>query len=489
MRVYQKSRASLLAVATLAVVGLPASADELLVLPFRCTVVGGQTVLTPSPDQGHRIVGPREQRTFRSCSQMNPALCLQWPVHRFDLDCGGARVSWASVVASAQASRAWLDNGRLHVRVPQRWSMAADDPCAGGPDYGDRWRFGRLGRYCAERRALAPPSSVEMPAGFAPMLGIDAIFVAATPSPGGTPQRLGPAPPPSSAPAAIPPPPKIARAEPALPPEVRDPSPREKPSSKAPASGPDPQRPPALAHPPVPAQPPATSNAPVIPKIINRPDPTPAEIVPMAPPPAVLPKTTPSNLDTPAAPPAYLEPDKTTTPVASTENSVPVTLVTVLSTPATAIAAMASTIILAIAAFALMRGREKANPGGMPRDIASISLDGSRQDRQLVVQQRALARGIPQLPAGAAQPETPLSAVYPAWGDTIPSTRADALQVLGMGVTPDVSLAAIKKIVDGLRQTWHPDLGRDPSERGLREQRLKQINAAWEILAGKRVQA
>ena len=58
-----------------------------------------------------------------------------------------------------------------------------------------------------------------------------------------------------------------------------------------------------------------------------------------------------------------------------------------------------------------------------------------------------------------------------------------------MGVTPDASLAAIKKIVDGLRQTWHPDLGRDPSERGLREQRLKQINAAWEILAGKRVQA
>jgi hypothetical protein len=112
---------------------------------------------------------------------MNPALCLQWPVHRFDLDCGGTRVPWTSVVASAQASRAWLEKGRLHIRVPQRWNMAPDDPCAGGPDYGDRGRFGRLGRYCAERRALAPPSSVEMPAGFAPMLGIDAIFVAAPP--------------------------------------------------------------------------------------------------------------------------------------------------------------------------------------------------------------------------------------------------------------------------------------------------------------------
>src|SRR4029453_13023183 len=183
MRAYQKSRPSLLAAATLVVVGLPASADELLVLPFRCTVVGGQPSLTPSLDEGHRIIGPREQRTFRSCSEMNPALCLQWPVHRFDLDCGGTRVPWTSVVASAQASRAWVEKGRLPGRVPQRGNMAPDDPCAGGPDDGDRWRFGRLGRYCAERRAVAPPSSVEMPAGFAPMLGIDAIFVAAPPLP------------------------------------------------------------------------------------------------------------------------------------------------------------------------------------------------------------------------------------------------------------------------------------------------------------------
>ena len=74
-------------------------------------------------------------------------------------------------------------------------------------------------------------------------------------------------------------------------------------------------------------------------------------------------------------------------------------------------------------------------------------------------------------------------------GDQIPSTRADALQVLGMGVTADANLAAIKKIVDGLRQTWYPDLASDPSEKGIREQRMKQINAAWEILANKRAQA
>jgi hypothetical protein len=480
MRAYQKSRASLLA-ATLTVVGLPASADELLVLPFRCTVVDGQPSLTPSLDEGHRIIGSREQRTFRTCSEMNPALCLQWSVHRFDLDCGGTRVPWASVVASAQASRAWLDRGRLHVRVPQRWNMAPDDLCAGGPDHGDRWRFGRLGRYCAERRALAAPPSVEMPAGFAPMLGIDAIFVAAPPLPSGMPQRLAPPPLPSSPPATIVPPPKVSRAEPASPPEARNPPPRETPLSKPPASPPEAQPTPAPAHPP------AASNTPVIPKIINRPEPTPVEAAPPAPPVTTLPTTSPQNVDTPAARPTYFKPDTATTRVSNTENSVPVTLVTVVSSPLTALAAVACTFILAVVAFALMRRREQAYPGAMPRDIASISLDGARQDRQLVPERQTPGRSIPQPPTSTAQARNTSSPVH--WGDQIPATRADALQMLGMGVTPDASLAAIKKIVDGLRQTWHPDLASDPSEKGIREQRLKQINAAWEILANKRALA
>ncbi len=44
----------------------------------------------------------------------------------------------------------------------------------------------------------------------------------------------------------------------------------------------------------------------------------------------------------------------------------------------------------------------------------------------------------------------------------------------------------MKKIVDGLRQSWHPDLARTEADRRLREVRMKQINAAWEILQGKR---
>jgi curved DNA-binding protein CbpA len=71
----------------------------------------------------------------------------------------------------------------------------------------------------------------------------------------------------------------------------------------------------------------------------------------------------------------------------------------------------------------------------------------------------------------------------------IPRTREDALRVLGIGVTPDASEIAIKKIVDDLRLSWHPDHANGTADRQVRELRLKQINAAWEIIAGKRVQA
>ena len=67
----------------------------------------------------------------------------------------------------------------------------------------------------------------------------------------------------------------------------------------------------------------------------------------------------------------------------------------------------------------------------------------------------------------------------------MPRTRAEALEVLGMGIAPDVNETAIKKIIDGLRLSWHPDHARDPADRAMREQRIKQINAAWDIISGK----
>jgi DnaJ-class molecular chaperone len=68
----------------------------------------------------------------------------------------------------------------------------------------------------------------------------------------------------------------------------------------------------------------------------------------------------------------------------------------------------------------------------------------------------------------------------------MPRTREEALEVLGIGIAPSATPTAIKKIVYGLRMSWHPDLARDETDRALREHRSKQINAAWAILQARR---
>ena len=49
-------------------------------------------------------------------------------------------------------------------------------------------------------------------------------------------------------------------------------------------------------------------------------------------------------------------------------------------------------------------------------------------------------------------------------------------------------MAAIKKIVDGLRMSWHPDHADGEDDRRVRELRLKQINAAWELISDTRAE-
>jgi curved DNA-binding protein CbpA len=37
-------------------------------------------------------------------------------------------------------------------------------------------------------------------------------------------------------------------------------------------------------------------------------------------------------------------------------------------------------------------------------------------------------------------------------------------------------------VVDGLRQSWHPDHAKDEPDRQRREERIKQINIAWDLI-------
>lgn len=62
----------------------------------------------------------------------------------------------------------------------------------------------------------------------------------------------------------------------------------------------------------------------------------------------------------------------------------------------------------------------------------------------------------------------------------LPQTTSEAYALLG--VNADVAPPVLKKLVDALRMTWHPDHARNESDRILREERIKQINSAWDLI-------
>ena len=74
-------------------------------MPYACSADGGRVTLSPSREEAYRIYGQREERPYTVCSPINPNACRTWLLHRFELDCGGTRVDWLSVVRSLRPSR------------------------------------------------------------------------------------------------------------------------------------------------------------------------------------------------------------------------------------------------------------------------------------------------------------------------------------------------------------------------------------------------
>lgn len=474
-------------------------ADELLVMPYSCKVVGGRPVLTPSEDQAHPVIGQREQQEFRACSPANPQLCHRWNVQRFNVDCGGVRVPWVDVVAAAEREsedRVVVADGYLDIEMPARWSLPPNAPCARQGDF----KGAGFRRFCADRLATISRVTVTMPRGFAPMLGVDGIFVAdsagrgamadasprdeSVPDPIANPQRRKPAQEP--APVTTVPEKETAVAE-ALPH-----SQPEKASSVDTPSPPEPEK-----SDPAAAGSATAAASPIIPQIINGAS-------------AVQPAQEPGGFGaTGALPerPAAPDVDKTTThsEVAGSSAAAPEperlalaeredgTSLMPIAASGGPLAANATVItigtlaVLSLLTIAFVMRRGRAAVPSLSRDISAISLGKGGLDGHYP-SSSALAI-VPEPLTGrdlAAQPD--LSPAPPrSLGDAMPRTRAEALEVLGMGIAPDINEAAIKKIIDGLRMSWHPDHARDDVDRATRELRLKQINAAWDIIVGPRL--
>jgi hypothetical protein len=176
------------------------------------------------------------------------------------------------------------------------------------------------------------------------------------------------------------------------------------------------------------------------------------------------------------------------------DRQIAVNLLSAAGSPAaTALIALAALVTFVIAAFAWQRRGERTRlVGAASRDFASVSLGSP----EVVEENLSAARSLSIASSAHAAPAAPpsLQAVQIAGalagiGDSIPRTKVEAMRILGMGVTADAAEAAIKRIVDGLRLSWHPDHAKDPEDRRIRELRVKQINAAWDIIRGKRAEA
>jgi hypothetical protein len=174
-------------------------------------------------------------------------------------------------------------------------------------------------------------------------------------------------------------------------------------------------------------------------------------------------------------------PPPASAPAAGAGQSIEVNLISMAGSPVAMLAGLAILAALTAGMFLRLNQHERAaRAGAAARDFASLSLT-TGQNALTVSPQVDPAVGAP--PAPLQPGATSVSAT------SIPRNRAEALTVLGMGVTPDATKAAIKRIVDGLRMSWHPDHAKDEADRQLRELRLKQINAAWDILQGARAEA
>jgi DnaJ-domain-containing protein 1 len=86
------------------------AAAEELIMPFSCAVQDGAVQLAPSAETTYKIAGARQEQIFSACRGSTTGTCEIMMVHRFAIQCVGAKASWAQVVQAAS---------RLGIEVPQ----------------------------------------------------------------------------------------------------------------------------------------------------------------------------------------------------------------------------------------------------------------------------------------------------------------------------------------------------------------------------------
>jgi hypothetical protein len=476
-------------------------------MPFDCRFDGQRVQLRPSEERTYSIIGPHAREIFTACSPTDAETCRNWFVHRFEFDCGGERVAWLEAAAAAARHTdwdAWVEDGRFRMRMNPLWGVARARPYMPRRRFMRQRDFEREDGY-ADRDYGYGPRVVTVTPGFAPAVGIPLTFSGGPPEvaeipaePAETPGAMTPQAPTVAAYSTEPPPPPVPdlpeRAPPqalrhAAPAPVVAPAP--KPATKDEVTD-DPSQGPPLSKTPDAG---ASGGAPAPQKageltILNAPRasgampaPTTAQSASAAARIETSAVSAPTAMGAqPTAPTAALGSEQiaqAATPEPEGSGSAPPRGAAMPALSPEIVIAAAATATLALAGLIFFgarhwRPRQSLAPPAN-RDIADISLAGGH-------------RALPPAPNAAEAPPGPPAAEAPApqAGEgarelPMPTTYAEALRILG--ASADASTDAIKKIVDGLRLSWHPDLARSEADRLQREARVRQINVAWDIVA------
>ncbi len=530
----------ILAVLSAAIAGAgPLAARERVLLPFSCSFDHGRLRVERGPDHIYPILGHREQQPYTYCPDGNGARCKTSMVHRFAVSCAGGRAMWSEIVAAAagrgEQNRIAIENGQLLLRVGAqggswRERLCADpERAAWGTPVG--WSQCQV-QGAGSARSVFRSHVVALPRGFAP-LGL----VGARVLPDAEPVARAPAVErPAIADSALPDKAPVAE-------RASAPATGQSPSAEllGPVAAPRHiaravvnEAEAVVSEPLQPPDPPSAVEAYAAVALAAQ-----AAVA------ADLRRTESGKADAAKAVPPVVPVAWVTRVEPSLQNAARDEHAAGLpqGTIQLVIAALLATALLAATSVALRRRattgtRRRADQvatrqqgaGDSQRALAlRTKADGhialithaldrlaavaplrNALGRELQSSERRLAVVIAAIsvPKGAtpddwtrarrrleriAQDLDRLqqiadSAVSSLSGlserRSLPRDKAEAYATLG--VSPGVSEPILKKLVEALRISWHPDLAQGDHDRALRDTRIKEINVAWDLITGKR---
>jgi hypothetical protein len=476
--------------------GSVAQAREQLVMPFDCRIEQGQPKLSPAADKAYPIIGSRDEQMLTSCGFSPSTGCRTMLAHRFDISCGGSRVSWMRIVGAignTAAVRSWIKGDRLTVELPTQDAPVAKPACFEGPSrLGVSTGQGRRGvlvsNTCLPQRGKTRFDQMVLPAGYAPVGEMGARLVPSSPA-GNVPDVAAGA---ASAPA-----------EPSLIPVAVTSD--ETVIAKA---YPDPGWKPLLK--------PVTREAGLVPAALG------SEWV------TIVRSGDDPMAEAAAAGGAFGAGSWVWLLVSMTVATVTV-IVCSRTSPAWAVkaAAISPNLPMLLARLGLIDLGAVRFDGGVDRNLTGAGLavaaildqaeaevaqlkdagplrevlfselalveqrltnvdataaEGQEAEAKCAPQFRVLVRDLQRIRRIAESAAASFSCAREP--TILPKTTSEAYAILG--VNPEVSESVLKKIIDALRMSWHPDHARDEADRCLREDRIRQINIACDLISQNR---